>query len=381
MTAGSTFSIPLLTEEELIDHGRDIPPWRQRTARFMFGTDTRLAFYRALAVYRGQDIRESTALVNWWNIVTGRGTRNLWHPLAILIPVVLYRMHELGERWQAAFRPWIPASDAMIFTASEQAGLTPRLLDTLITLTLQQRTRSKLIRQSLGPALVNFAWIVALLAGVGLYYFPALKRSMPHMRLVGGAATLQSLSDFVTADGPFVLMALAALPFFVRYMLDNFTGPLRAGLDGLPLFGGHRQATGMTCLLGLSALLEAGGNFRDGLQILRRTATPYMRERIDAILAFDDLRPADAMAATGFHWPDDATIELLTLYMETKDPQTGIRAIVNDWFDRAGEQYALKARIVSTIGQLVTWGLVGWLYLVTSDIVFSASAAGHAVGH
>jgi hypothetical protein len=205
---------------------------------------------------------------------------------------------------------------------------------------------------------------------------------MPNMRLVGGAASLQQLSEFITTNGVFVLVGLVAVPFAVRYMLDNFTGPLRAAVDSLPLFSGHRQSTGMTCLLGVSALLEAGGKFREALQSLGETATPYVRERIEAILAFDDLRPADAMAATGYHWPDDATIELLTLYLETKDPQTGIRAIVDDWIEESGEQYVIKARIANTIGQLVTWGIVGWLYLVTSDIVSSSSyAAGRTAGH
>jgi hypothetical protein len=312
--------------------------------------------------------------VNWWNIVTGRGSKNPWHPLAVLIPVLLYRMHELGDRWQGAFRPWVPATDAMMFTASEHSGLTADLLNTLIDLTQKQRVWSKQIRQALTAPMVSLGWIIALLAGTGLYYFPALKRSLPNMRMVGSAATLQHLTDFITTQGPFWAVPLLLVPWGVKYTLNTLTGPFRASIDSLPLFAEFRQRSGMEFLLGLSTLLQAGLTFREAAQSLCQTAKPYVRERITAILAFDDLRPADAMAATGFHWPDDTTIELLTLYMETETPETGIRIIVEDFFDKVGDDYARKASFLNMFGQLATWGLVGWLYLVTNDIISSSTA-------
>jgi hypothetical protein len=360
--------LSLVSEEELVEQGRLMPEWRQRVARLIFSSSERLNFYRALAVYRAQDVREGAALVNWWNVVTGRGSKNLWHPLAVLIPVMLHAMHNRGARWQALFKRWVPANDAMIITASERAGLTPQLLQSLTSLAMLQRQWSKKIRAAALPAVVNLVWLVGLLAGIGLFYFPALQRSMPHMRLTGRVATLAHLSAFINGYGLFLFGGLIAFPFAIKALLQNVTGPLRALADGLPGLSLYRQATGMTFLLGISTLLEVGENFIDAVHLLRESAPPYVRERLDAILAFDNLRPAEAMIATGFHWPDDATLELLSLYMVTRSPQDGIRAIVEDWFERAGDAYARIAVMINSLGQLVTWGLVGWLYLVTSEL-------------
>jgi hypothetical protein len=256
----------------------------------------------------------------------------------------------------------------MIITASERAGLTPGLLQTLMEMSVAQRQWSKKVRAALTPALINMTWLIALLAGVGLYYFPALQRSMPHMRLTGKVASLAHLSAFITTDGPYLLVLLMLLPFGAMAMLRHFTGPLRAALDSLPGLSLYRQSTGMTFLLGVSALLEVGENFLDAVQLLRVGAYPYVRERLDGILAYDNLRPAEAMAATGYHWPDDATIELLMLYMVTRSPQDGIKVIVADWFEKAGESYARIATAINSFGQLATWAVVGWLYLVTSEL-------------
>jgi hypothetical protein len=360
--------LPLVSEEALVERGGSMPLWRQVLARWMFTTPVRLNFYRALAVYRAQEIREGAALVNWWNVITSRGSKHRFHPLAILIPVLLHAMHYRGMRWQSLFRAWVPINDAMIITASEQAGLTPGLLQTLMDLSLAQRQWNKKLRAAALPALVNLVWLVGLLAGVGLFYFPALQRSMPRMRLVGDVATLAHFSSSIGAYGWAALLLLLATPLLVQLMLRRLTGPVRALFDSLPGFSLYRQATGMTFLLGISALLDVGESFPDAVRVLRKTASPYVAERLDAILAFDNLRPADAMVASGFHWPDDATLELLSLYMVTRAPQDGIRVIVDDWFDRAGDSYARIAATVNSLGQLLTWGIVGWLYLVTSQL-------------
>jgi hypothetical protein len=360
--------LSLVSESELVERGRFTPMWRRHLARLMFTSAERLNFYRALAVYRAQDIREGTALVNWWNVVTGRGSKNHWHPLAVLIPVLLYAMHYQGVRWQSMFKRWVPANDAMIITASERAGLTPQLLQTLVSLSVARRQWSKRVRAAALPALVNLVWLFGLLAGIGLFYFPALRRSMPHMRIVGNVAYLAELSDLVTRYGVAMLILLVLAPFIIQLLLRHVTGPWRTLIDGLPGLSLYRQATGMTFLLGASALLDVGENFIDSVRLLRGHASPYVQERLDGILAHDNLRPAEAMVATGFHWPDDATLELLTLYMVTRSPQEGIRILVSDWFERAGDSYARIAVLVNSLGQLISWGLVGWLYLVTSEL-------------
>jgi hypothetical protein len=360
--------LPLVTEEELIETGGSIPIWRRWFAVSGFSANHRLNFYRALSVYRAQDVREGAALVNWWNVLTARGSRSLWHPLATLIPIMLHGMHNRGARWQTLFKQWVPADDAMIITASERAGLTPQLLQTLLSVSLSRRQWVKKVRAAAFPALFHLVWLSALLAAIGLYYFPALQHAMPHMRLVGRVATLAHLADFIQSRGWVLLLLLLALPVTLIRLLRGFTGPIRSALDGLPGFSLYRQASGMTFLLGLSALLDVGENFSDAVRLLQSSASPYVRERLDAILAFDDLRPAEAMAATGYHWPDDATLELLGLYMVTKSPQDGIRLLVEDWFDHAGDVYGRLAVTINSLGQILTWGIVGWLYLVTTDL-------------
>lgn len=374
--ATESFKVDLVSIEELIEIGRRVPDWKLAVARLFFSTDVRLGFYRAFAIYRGQGVREDVSLANWWNVITRRGARRRWHPMAILIPVLLYRMNEVGERWQSAFMPWLPANDAMLFRASRQSGITARLMRRLTEMSVEERRWSKEIRRAIAPALVNIAYIVALIACVGLFYFPALHRQLPNMRLTGGAAQLQALSNFVSSYGVLALVCAGITPLLLKRFL-NSAGSIRSFFDGMPGFSLHRQSTGMTFLLGLSAVLETGAKFEEAVDLLKEGATPYVRERLEAVLAYDDLKPADALAATGYAWPGEETLELLQLYMEMKNPHEGIDVLVNDWFERATEKYVVIGNIISTLCQFMTWGIVAWLYIVSNELTTNAASFTH----
>src|SRR5579859_1821445 len=153
MIAAESFKTELVPIEELVEIGRRAPEWRLAVARLFFSPEVRLNFYRAFAIYQSQGIREDVSLANWWNVITRRGTQRLWHPMAVLIPVLLYRMNEVGERWQSAFIPWLPANDAMLFRASRQTGITPKLMRRLTEMSVEGRRWSKEIRKAIAPAL------------------------------------------------------------------------------------------------------------------------------------------------------------------------------------------------------------------------------------
>jgi hypothetical protein len=376
IAAAQSFKTELVPIEELVEIGRRAPEWRLAVARLFFSPEIRLSFYRAFAIYQSQGIREDVSLANWWNVITRRGTQRLWHPMAVLIPVLLYRMNEVGERWQSAFIPWLPANDAMLFRASRQTGITPKLMGRLTEMSVEGRRWSKEIRKAIAPALVNIAYIVVLIACVGLFYFPALHRQLPNMRISGGAAQLQALSHFVTSYGILLVGGAMVLPFFLKRFLDS-AGPVRSFFDGLIGFSLYRQSTGMTFLLGLSAVLETGAKFEEAIDLLKEDATPYVRERLEAVLAYDDLKPADALSATGYNWPDEETLELLQLYMEMKNPHEGIDVLVDDWFERAIEKYVVIGNTISTLCQFMTWGIVAWLYIVSNELTTNAASFAH----
>jgi len=376
IAAAESFKTDLVPIEELVEIGRRAPEWRLAMARLFFSPEVRLSFYRAFAIYQSQGIREDVSLANWWNVITRRGTQRLWHPMAVLIPVLLYRMNEVGERWQSAFIPWLPANDAMLFRASRQTGITPKLMRRLTEMSVEGRRWSKEIRKAIAPALVNIAYIVALIACVGLFYFPALHRQLPNMRITGGAAQLQALSNFVNSYGILLLGLVVTVPFLLKRFLDS-AGPVRSFFDGVIGFSLYRQSTGMTFLLGLSAVLETGAKFEEAIDLLKEDATPYVRERLEAVLAYDDLKPADALTATGYNWPDAETLELLQLYMEMKNPHEGIDVLVNDWFERAIEKYVVIGNVISTLCQFMTWGIVAWLYIVSNELTTNAASFAH----
>lgn len=378
--AVNSFKVDLVSIPELVEIGRSVPEWRQAIARLFFSANVRLSFYRAFAIYQSQGIREDVSLANWWNVITRRGTQKLWHPMAVMIPVLLYRMNEVGERWQSAFIPWLPANDAMLFRASRQTGITPKLMQRLTEMSVEGRRWSKEIRKAIAPALVNIAYIVVLIASVGMFYFPALHRQLPNMRITGGAAQLQALSNFVNSYGVLILALMVTTPFLLRRFLES-SGTVRSLFDGLIGFTIYRQSTGMTFLLGLSAILETGAKFEEAIDLLKEDATPYVRERLEAVLAYDDLKPADALTATGYGWPDEETLELLQLYMEMRNPHEGIDVLVNDWFERAIEKYVVIGNTVSTLCQFLTWGIVAWLYIVSNELTTNAASFAHGLGH
>ncbi len=361
-------------ENHLIALGRRTPPWRIRLARLRLGAEMRADLYETLGFYLSLNLRLTDALIALWEVETKSGTERLTTPLAILLPRLIARMADKGERWDQAMSFWVPPSEALLLAALSEGGITSSTLSELATtLRRQQGWRGVLLQGAL-PILGTLGMLVLTVYGAALYFFPKLLAAAPKLKLVGSAKALHSFSLFFVDYGPLLLLLAAGLVSLGVWSLPRWTGSARKLADRLPLFSLYKVASGVSFLMALAPLLRARRRLPEALATLSRIASPYVAERLRGILSHDGLRLGEAMAATGFAWPDEVTIRQITHVISGDRPDRALHALAERRLDRLARHIQSLAQIVSLVGMLAMVGLIIWFLFVTQDIATSAQS-------
>lgn len=355
-------------EEDLVDFGMAVTSRQTLWARLWFGGRERADFYETLGELRRREVRLNEALSHIWDLETSGGTKRLKAPLAIIIPVMLHEMHNIGKPWHEAFREWVPSLDVMILSSTPEAGLTPAILGDLAVLAQTRSGWAMKMAGALTPAVMTAAFVVCFAYGGAIYYFPKLLQAIPFYKPEGEVAVFYGFCEWMLAYGHFLLAGLVALPFAIRYLAPRLTGPLRRHLDKWPLVSLYKRVTGVAFLTGLAALVRAKVRLPNALRKLHEDATPYVRERIEAALLADDRDIGGAFEASGHEWPDDATIRKIKLYLSGDKPETGLQRLADSTLAALNKTIERLAFWTNIGGLLVMFFLSVWLMVLTNDI-------------
>jgi type II secretory pathway component PulF len=368
-------------EEVLAGLGSGLPRWRILLAKALFGGRERLDFYDILATYLDRSVRQPQALADICAIeVEGRSPLLYWmRPLATAVPHWLFRILDRGEAFGTVVAEWLPHDEAMIFAAMAEAGLDGEGLRDLAKLSERQTAWKKSLRRALFPMLGAGAMFVA-----GFWYlsgslFPSLFSALPQgVVLDGPAASLKAASDFFAAFGPYLLGVIAAAPLAIARLLPVWTGELRRQVDKLPLFSLYKSWSGVGFLLSLSSLLKAGESLRDALEMLERRSPPYTAERLRAVLTRDDAYLGEALAQSGYGWPDPRTIKLIRHFIVSDRPGDALAELAETSTHRLDTSLKQLSTVVSYAVQIAVFAVIFWFLEATnqmSDLVQSTTTS------
>lgn len=374
--------------EELTRRGGTTGPASLTYALFRFGARARADLYRDVAVYIDRQVRLPEALATLYAIETGGdeegdalelGAPSL-SPLGILIPYWLHAMRQGGRDWYEALGDALPAREAQMMQAIGSAGVTGAALRRLAASIVRMREAKSGIRNALLPVALILLVIAGALYAASVSLLPDLFKAMPHMRLGGEAAHLKATADFIRDWGLPTAGAAALFAGWVWWSLDHLTGRARVVLDripGLP-WALYRQWTGATWLEAMSLLIGAQMPIPEALLLLRQSASPYVAERLDALLIQDDARLGAALARTGFDWPDRRTIRAMRVYMSGANPQDGLADLAADQQQAMSARLLAGASVATYAGTAVIGILLGWLLFASWDL-YKAAVPG--LGH
>lgn len=370
------------TDEEMLARvGGRLPNWQIVIAKLMFGGRERLDFYDILATYLDRSVRQPEALAEIRNIeVQGRAPFLLWaRPLATAIPSWLHRILDRGERFGSVMADWLPHDEAMIFAALAESGLSGQGLRDLASLSARQTAWKKSLRRALLPLFGASALFVAGFWYLSTSLFPTLFAALPQgIELHGAAGDLKDVSDFFGAFGPYLLVGIIALPLGIARLLPVWTGHWRKLADGLPFLSVYRTWTGLGFLLSLSALLKAGVSLRVAVEMLERRSPPYVGERLRAVLARDDAYLGEALAQSGYRWPDPRTIKLIRHFIMSDRPGDALAQLAETSTERLDASLKQLATAITYAVQIAVFAVIFWFLEATnqmSDLVQSTTAS------
>ena len=368
-------------EERLALYGGQFSRWQILLAKALFGDRERLDFYDIFATYLDRSVRQPEALAEIREIeVDGLSPLLFWtRPLAMAIPYWLFQILERGENFGVVMADWLPHDEAMIFAAMAEAGLGGDGLRDLAKLSERQSAWKKSLRRALFPVLGACAMFIAGFWYLSKSLFPALFAALPSgVELDGAAADLKATSDFFAAFGPFLLGAITLLPLAVSRLLPVWAGQSRKLIDRLPMLGLYKKWTGLGFLLSLSALLKAGVSLREALEMLERRSPPYTAERLHAVLARDDAYLGDALAQSGFDWPDARTIKLIRHFIVSEKPGDALAELAEASTGRLDASLKQLSTTITYAVQIAVFAVIFWFLEATnqmSDLVQSTTTS------
>jgi type II secretory pathway component PulF len=348
-------------------------------AKLMFSGRERLDFYDIFATYLDRSVRQPEALAEIRAIeIEGRARFLYWaRPLVTAIPCWLHRILDRGDSFGVVMAEWLPHDEAMIFAALAESGLTGPGLRDLARLSARQTAWKKSLRRALLPLFGASALFVGGFWYLSATLFPTLFTSLPQgVELEGAAASLKATSDFFAATGPYLIGSVTMVPFGIARLLPVWTGTARKWADELPLFRLYKTWTGLGFLLSLSALLKAGISLREALEMLERRSPPYTAERLRAVLARDDAYLGEALAESGYAWPDPRTIKLIRHFILSDRPGDALAQLADTATERLETSLKQLSTAITYAVQIAVFAVILWFLDATnqmSDLVQSST--------
>ena len=141
---------------------------------------------------------------------------------------------------------------------------------------------------------------------------------------------------------------------------------MRAKFDKIPPWNLYRIFVGVSWLLSLSALVNAGTPVSKALRMLRGDSSPYLLYRLERALIYvnNGENLGEALYLTGLDFPDKEVIGDLQIYAELDNFPAALNMMANEWLEdsiRDIEQKAagLNAAAILMIAAIVAWVVAG----------------------
>jgi hypothetical protein len=125
-------------------------------------------------------------------------------------------------------------------------------------------------------------------------------------------------------------------------------------------------------------LLKAGVSLREALAMLARQAPPYTAERLRAVLARDDAYLGEALAASGYAWPDPRTIKLIRHFILSDRPGDALAQLAETSTERLDASLKQLSTAIAYAVQIAVFAVIFWFLEATnqmSDLVQSTTAS------
>ncbi len=245
-----------------------------------------------------------------------------------------------GARLGQAIAGWVPRDEQMLIAAGEQSG---RLDDALMYAAEVMVAKTK-IRSAVMSGLMYPSVMMMMAIGVLLMFsykiIPEFARVVPDEKWHGVARIMIDLADFTRSWIVLIVAVLVGLIVALFMSFPRWSGGLRIKLDRYPPYSIYRMLQGSTWMISLAALVAAGVRVETALQQLGEGAAKWLDERTQACLRGmrSGLTLGDAMAKSGYGFPDLEIIDDLGVYSALSGFDRALAIIGKEWISESVEK-------------------------------------------
>jgi len=287
---------------------QDLAQWMDIHVAFTWRTRARL--YRMIAIR----LKQKSELERIMLLYIRQQERRKKTSVPRILNKVLHRMAAQGMSFAEAMRPFIPHDEYMMILSGEKGDDIASAMDLLCDIKIRVGRIMRAARSAIGQPLMYVGIIFAFL-------YTIAKMVIPSLLMNGGmkmkASTSQDMLVFASSlatglNGVLILSGLVGALVLLWLSLTRLTGPLRVFLERAAPWSIYRNIQGYIWISSFIALVRAGMTDTEALTHQMQVATPWLRERLEAIL--DRLGPRgmslpEAMEDSGFAFPSPEVID------------------------------------------------------------------------
>lgn len=265
-----------------------------------------------------------------------------------------------GVRLSAAMKGWVGKEEMMLIAAGEQSGESESALRATVRMLEAKKEIAAAIYGGLAYPLVLILMAFAVLYLFGFKIVPAFVNVAPGGGWTGAANLMVVVSTFAQQWLWLLMLSICLLVVAFFVSLPYFDGPARIALDRYAPYSIYRIMQGSTWLIATSALVNAGLRIESALEDLAENASPWLENRIQACLAAmrSGLHLGDALARTGYEFPDREIIDDLGVYSALSGVNESLMLLGTEWLNESVVQIRQRMRVIFGVCVLLVGGLV-----------------------
>ena len=255
-------------------------------ARFSvrFHSEDRLELYRKLMALIRNRFSLMDALERLYSVASKDG-KNPDDSMAIASAFWMQSIRN-GNTFSEALVGWVPATEILMLSVGDVAALDLALQHTIRVVEGMNKMRS-LVWGSVSYPLFLMMMVALLIWAVAQYMVPPMVDAVPNLKWHGVAKSLVDLSTFVDKHPIFLFSVIPVTVIVCLITFPYWSGKSRAKVDNIPPWSIYRIFIGVSWLLSLSALVQAGMPVSKAMRSLGgEDAAPYLRTRVNRALMY-----------------------------------------------------------------------------------------------
>ena len=283
-------------------------------------------------------------------------------PLAVVLSSIMKAVGN-GVSFSAALKPWVPVAEAMLLSAGERSGKLEAAMKSAVEVMNAGVKMKAVVQGAVKYPLVLMTACLAVMYLFGTKIIPEFARVSEPDSWTGTAAAMYIMSGLVQVWTIPIVSGVLLLIVALAVSMPRFTGSLRVHLDAYAPWSIYRLSVGAGFMMAFTALIKAGVPTEKALIELGKTASPYLKQRIDgAVMGLrSGLNFGEALDRAGHGFPDREMIDDIIVYASLANFDENLDRLAAEWLDKGVQGVSAKADAMKNMATAMMAGVIAFL--------------------